>query len=89
MKTIKTLRDLYIFSGFRARSTLKSHSEDPNGYIITLERRQKKQFVHVVVKFHQTIGIEQRILSATLMLGQPASTLSSSIAGLPAGNATP
>jgi len=89
MKTIKTLRDLYIFPGFRARSTLKSHPEDTNGYIISLERRQKKQLVHVVAQSHQAFGIEQRILSATLMPGQPASTLSSSIAGLLAGNAMP
>jgi len=89
MKMIKTLRELYIFPGFRARSTLKSHTDDPNGYIVILERRQKKQFVHAVVQSHQAFGIEQHILSAILMPGQPTSTLSSSIAGLPAGNATP
>ena len=42
MKTNLTFRDLYRFPGFRARATLKPHPEDPKGYIITLERRQKK-----------------------------------------------
>ena len=42
MKTKKTLRDLYKFPGFRARATLKPHPEDTEGYIVTLERRQKK-----------------------------------------------
>jgi len=68
---------------------LKLHPEDPSGYIITLERRQKKQFLHVVAQSHQAFGIEPRILSATLIPEQPISTLSSSIAGLPAGNAMP
>jgi len=55
MTTKKTLSDLYKFPGFRARAKLKPHPEDPDGYIITLERRQKKQFVPDVVQFHQAI----------------------------------
>src|SRR5450759_2625162 len=42
MKTKKTLRDLDKCPGFRARATLKPHPEDTEGYIVTLERRQKK-----------------------------------------------
>lgn len=41
MKTKTTLRDLYRFPGFRARATLKSHPEDPEECMVTLERRQK------------------------------------------------
>jgi hypothetical protein len=41
MKAKKTLRDMYIFPGFRARSKLKAHPEDSEGCIVTLERRQK------------------------------------------------
>ena len=42
--TKKTMRDLYKFPGFRARATLKPHPEDEEGYIVTLDRRQKKPF---------------------------------------------
>ena len=37
------IRDLYRFEGFRAQATMKPHPEDSNGWIITLDRRQKKQ----------------------------------------------
>ena len=81
MKTKNTFRDLYTFPGFRARATLKSHPEDPEGCIVILERRQKKRSVPAAVQRHQAIE--------TWMPEQPASILRSSIAGLPARIAKP
>ena len=89
MKTKKTLRDLYKFPGFRARATLKPHPEDTEGYIVTLERRQKKLFVPAAVQRHQAIGTVELIGCETWMPEQPASILNLSIAGLPARNAKP
>lgn len=42
METIKTLKDLYKYPGFRPYAKLESHPLDTNGYVITLHRRQKK-----------------------------------------------
>jgi hypothetical protein len=89
MKTKNTLRDLYKFPGFRARATLKLHPEDTEGCIVTLERRQKKQSVPAVVQRHQAIVIGELIRCETWMPEQPASILSSSIAGFPARIAKP
>ena len=89
MKTKTTLRDLYKFPGFRARATLRSNPADPEGYIVTLERRQKKRSVPAAVQRHQAIGIGELIWCETWMPEQPASILSSSIAGLPARIAKP
>jgi hypothetical protein len=89
MKTKNTLRDLYKFPGFRARAMLKSHPEDREGCIVTLERRQKKRPVPVVVRWYQVIEIGELIQCETWMLVQPVSILSSSIAGLPARVAKP
>ena len=83
MRTIRTLRDLYNFPGFRARATLRPHPDDSQGYIITLERRQKKLFVPAVAQFHQTI------VTAGLIWCVTPSILSLSIAGLPVRNVTP
>ena len=89
MKAKNTLRDLYKFPGFRARATLKSHPEGPEGCMVTLERRQKKRFVPAAVQRPQAIGIGERIWCETWMPDQPASILRSSIAGLPARIAKP
>ena len=89
METKKTLRDLYKFPGFRARATLKPHPEDPEGCIVTVERRQKKLSVPAAVQRHQAIGTGERIGCETWMPGQPASILTSSIAGLPVRIAKP
>jgi hypothetical protein len=89
MKTKKTLRDLYKFPGFRTRATLKPHPEDPEGCMITLERRQKKRFVPAAVQRHQAIGTGELIGCETWMPEQPASILNLSIAGLPARIAKP
>ena len=89
MKTIKALRDLYSYPGFRARATLKPHLEDRAGYIVTLERRQKKLFVQVVEQFHHAIVTGGLISCETWMLEQLVSTLNSSTAGLPARTVKP
>jgi hypothetical protein len=89
MRTIKTLRDLYDFPGFRVRTTLKPHPEDKKGYIITLERRQKKQFVPAAAKYCRVIETGELILCETWMPGQPISILNLSIAGLPVRIVTP
>jgi hypothetical protein len=89
MKTKKTFRDLYNIPGFRARATLKPHPEDEKGYIVTLDRRQKKLFVPAAAQQHQGIVTGGLILCETWMPGQPASILSLSIAGLPAPIVTP
>ena len=89
MKTKNTLRDLYKFTGFRASAMLKSHPEDTDGCIVTLEHRQKKQFVPAAVQRHQAIGIGELIWYETWVPDQPVSILSSSIAGLPIRIAKP
>ena len=89
MKTKKTLRNFYESPGFRACASLRQNPEDPNGYIITLERRQKKLFVPAAVQRHQAIGTGELIRCETWMPEQPASILNSSIAGLPARIAKP
>ncbi len=89
MRTKNTLRDLYRFPGFRARATLKPHPEDPEGCIITLERRQKKRSVPAAVERHQAIGIGGLTGCGTWMPEQPASILSLNTAGLPARIAKP
>jgi len=89
MKTKITFRDLYNFPGFRARAKLKPHTEDKAGYIVTLERRQKKLFVPAVAKRHRGIVIGELILCETWMPEQPTSILNSSIAGLPARTVKP
>ena len=83
METIQTLRDIYSFPGFRARAKLKPHPEDPEGRIVRLERRQKKQSALDVVERSQAFETDEFTWFETWMLGQPASTLNSSTAGLP------
>jgi len=89
MKTKKSLRDLYSFPGFRARATLKHHPEYHEGFIVTLERRQKKRSVQDAVKRYPVLEIDVHTWYGTWMPEQPVSILSSSIAGLPAHIAKP
>jgi hypothetical protein len=83
METIKTLRDIYSFPGFRARARLKPHPKDPEGRIVRLERRQKKQSALDAVGRYQAFETDERTWSETWMPGRPAYTLNSSTAGLP------
>ena len=89
METIKTLRDIYSFPGFRARARLKPHPKDPDGRIVKLERRQKKQSALDAVGRYQVFEIEELTWFETWMPGQPAYTLNSSTAGLPVRIAKP
>lgn len=84
MKTRKYFRDLYSFPGFRARGTLRPHPEDSGGYIVTLERRQKKRSVRDAVKSYPVLEIAAHIGYETLMLERPAFTLNSNTGGFPA-----
>jgi len=84
MKTKKLLRDLYSFPGFRARATLKPHPGDPGGYIVTLERRQKKRSVQDAAKKPQAIVIDEPIGYETWTPEQPAFTLNSNTGAFPA-----
>ena len=89
MKTIKTFRDLYSFPGFRARATLKPHPKDPEGRIVRLERRQKKQSAPFVADRYQAFGTDEPMWYGTLMPVQPEYILNSSTAGLLARNVKP
>ena len=89
METKKTLRDIYKFPGFRVRATLKPHSDDPEGYIVRLERRQKKRSVPVVAQRYQVLETGELTGSGISMPEQPASILSSSTAGSPARSVEP
>ena len=89
METIKTLRDIYGFPGFRARARLKPHPKDPDGRIVRLERRQKKRFALYVVGQYQAFETDELTWSETWMPGQPEYILNSSTAGLPVQIAKP
>ena len=89
METKKTFRDLYSFPGFRARATLKPHPEDPKGYIVRLERRQKKHSVPAAAQRCQDSETVELIWSEILMPEQAIYTLSSNIAGSPARTVKP
>lgn len=83
METIQTLRDIYSYPGFRARARLKPHPKDPEGRIVRLERRQKKQSALDAVGRYQAIEIEELTWYETWMPGRTAYILNSSTAGLP------
>ena len=89
METIQTLRDIYSYPGFRARARLKLHPKDPEGRIVRLERRQKKQSALDAVGRSQAFETDELTWSETWMSGQPAYTLNSSTAGLPVRIAKP
>ncbi len=84
MKTKKSFRDLYSFPGFRARATLKPYPEDPGGYIVTLERRQKKQSVQDAASSYPVSGIDAHTWYETSMPDQPVFTLNSNTGEFPA-----
>ena len=89
MEKKQYIRDLYRFEGFRARATMKPHPEDSNGWIITLDRRQKKQFVQRVAQRYSVLGTEGCIRCGTWMPAQRTFILSLNIAGLTAHGAEP
>lgn len=65
MEKITSLKDLYNFPGFRAQARLRPHPEHQGAMIVTLKRRQKKQFAAAarLTAAGMTIG---KGLSATL-----------------------
>ena len=87
METKKTLRDIYSFPGFRARATLKPHPNDPDGRIVTLERRQKKRSASAAAQHCQHTVTEGLTGSGTLMLELPGFIFASSTDGLNARTA--
>ncbi|MEI7591114.1 MAG: hypothetical protein WCJ49_07400 [Deltaproteobacteria bacterium] len=89
MEKKKHLRDLYCNPGFRARATMKPHPENSNGWIITLDRRQKKQSVQFAVQRHVVFGIAGCTRYVIWMPEQRTSTLSLNIVGLIAPNVEP
>ena len=89
METRKTLRDIYSFPGFRARATLKPHPKDPQGRIVRLERRQKKQSARVAVQPYQAFETDALTWFVIWMPVQPGYTSNSNIVGLPARSAKP
>ena len=80
------IRDLYRFEGFRARATMKPHPEDSNGWIITLDRRQKKQSAQYAGQRQRDFGIAGFIKCGIWMPEQRTSTLSLNIVGSTARN---
>ena len=82
METIQTLRDIYSFPGFRARAKLKPHPKDPEGRIVRLERRQKKQSALGAVERYQAFETDELTWCETWMPEQSVCTLNSSTAGL-------
>ena len=82
METIKTLRDVYSFPGFRARATLKPHPKDLNGRIVRLERRQKKQSVLAAVRRYQAFETDALTWCEIWMPVQSTYILFLSTAGL-------
>lgn len=84
METIKTLRDVYNFPGFRARATLKPHPKDLNGRILRLQRRQKKQSALAAVWRYQAFETDALTWYEIWMPVQPTYILFLSTAGLPA-----
>jgi len=89
METRKTLRDIYSFPGFRARATLKPHPKDPDGGIVSLQRRQKKRSALAADRRYQAFETDALTWCEIWMPVQPIYTLNSSIAGLPARVVTP
>lgn len=58
MKTKKSLSEIYSFPGFQARAKFKKGIlGDPKARVISLVRRQKKQFVQVAVRSPKVITI--------------------------------
>jgi hypothetical protein len=89
MEKKKYIRDLYRFEGFRARATMKPHPEDSNGWIITHDRRQKKQFVQCAGQRDSVIGIEGYIRHGIWMQEQRTSILNLNIVGWTAHGVEP
>ena len=60
MKKVKTLKELFSFSGFVAKHELQAQFGDPMVRIITLERQKKHLSVRVVLAITLLIMIPKR-----------------------------
>jgi len=89
MKTNKTLAELYSFPRFRAGSRLKGMMEDPQGRIIALERRQKKQSARYAGQRISVITIRGFIGYGTWIAAVFGYTWNSNIGEWNAGSAGP
>lgn len=89
MKTCKTLAELYSYHGFRARSKLSGVYGDPYARVIKLERRQKKQFVQVVIQHQKHITIKKINKHEIFPAVHSESTLSLNTAGYSARDVMP
>jgi hypothetical protein len=49
METNIAFKDIYSFPGFKANAQLKPHPSHTGAWIVSLSRRQKKQFVPAVI----------------------------------------
>jgi hypothetical protein len=76
-----TVKDLYRFPGFRPLSRLLPHPQDSKGYVLKLQRRQKKQYVLSVAKQFMGFGLVASIGCEILMQGMPTYILSSNTGG--------
>jgi hypothetical protein len=83
MTTI-SLKDLYRFPGFRPLSRLLPHPQDIQGYVLKLQRRQKKRYVHVAANQSMDFGLVASIGFGILMQVKPTFILNLIIVGWPA-----
>jgi len=84
-----TLKDLYRFPGFRPLSRLRPHSQDPKGYVLTLQRCQKKQYAHAVAKQLKGFGLIETTKYVILILVMHIYTLNSNTVGSSARTVRP
>ena len=75
MKNKIRLVDEYRYRGFRPLSKIQEYPGIPDARIITLRRRQKKQYVDVVARSIILFMIESLISSATCHAGMREYTL--------------
>lgn len=88
MKTKTSFRDLYSFSGFRARARFKCGVKgDPVARVVELVRHQKKTSAPVAGDHPTTSGTAVFTGSGTWMPGRPASTWTLNIGASPARRA--
>jgi hypothetical protein len=84
MKAKITLKDMYRFPGFRPLATLVKHPDDPKGYVLTLNRRQKKPHVLVAAKQCMVFAVAGYTACVIWMPVTPISIWTSNTGGLPA-----
>jgi hypothetical protein len=89
MKAKITLKDMYGFPGFRPLATLLKHPNDPKGYVLTLNRRQKKPYALVAAKQCLGSAVGGYIVCVIWMPVTPISIWTSNTGGLPAHTVVP